>query len=199
MSHLDIYSLNVSFRGHFWGKTCENSFEFLFRRCGCGYHGNTGANADVSICSVVDETRIVLIRKIVWRELQCDQIRGDTHLKLVGLFVTFHLSLLPVLLHPFAGTRNPHQHGLRCGAAPLGRLPGPPAALRRLEKSVGHQGDQHGGIPAPQARPLPPRLHPQRHQRKATFYAELGLVMLLPLASCVSFPPVFSIYYLVSQ
>lgn len=79
------------------------------------------------------------------------------------MFVTFHLSLLPVLVYLFVGTWNPHQHGLRCGAAPLGRLPCSHAALRRLEKSVGHQGDQHGGIPAPKARSLPARFHPQRH------------------------------------
>lgn len=66
------------------------------------------------------------------------------------------------------GTRDSHQHGLRRGPPPLGRLPGAHAAVRRLEEGVGHQGDQHGGVPPPQARPLPPRFHPQRHQRKTS-------------------------------
>lgn len=66
------------------------------------------------------------------------------------------------------GTRDSHQHGLRCGSPPLGRLPGAHAAVRRLEEGVGHQGDQHGGVSSPQARPLPARFHPQRHQRKSS-------------------------------
>lgn len=91
--------------------------------------------------------------------------RFDMFLKLKILTVGAVRILAPWLLDLFqsAGTRNPHQHGLRRGAPPLGRLPCPHAAVRRLEEGVGHQGDQHGGIPAPEACPLPARFHPQRH------------------------------------
>ena len=64
---------------------------------------------------------------------------------------------------PPPGPRHPRGHGLRSSAPPLGGVPGAPAAVRGLETSLGHQGDQHRGVPAPQACPLPPRLHPQRH------------------------------------
>lgn len=64
MSHLDIYSLNVYFRGPLWEKKkhVKNALSFS---CDCGYHGNPQANTGVSIYSVVSKTHIVLIRKIV--------------------------------------------------------------------------------------------------------------------------------------
>lgn len=67
MSHLDIYSLNVYFRGLLRGekKTLKNALSFSSDFVVCGYHGNAQANANVSIYSAVSETRIVLIRKIV--------------------------------------------------------------------------------------------------------------------------------------
>jgi len=67
-----------------------------------------------------------------------------------------HLSAPP-------GARRPGGHGLRRGAAPLRRVPGAPAAVRGVAPRVEHPGDEHRGVPSPEAGALQEGLQPQRH------------------------------------
>lgn len=62
-----------------------------------------------------------------------------------------------------AGARDPGPQRLRGGPAPLRRLPRPPPAVRGLAQGLGRPGDQHGGVPAPEARPAPEGLRPRQH------------------------------------
>ena len=85
----------------------------------------------------------------------------------LSLSRSFSLSLPLLTLPPSSpGAWYPNHHGLCRGPPPLGGVPGAPAAIRGLEESVGHQSDQHGGIPPPQTCSPPTRLHTQGHQRK---------------------------------
>lgn len=69
------------------------------------------------------------------------------------------LSSLKPLLSP--GPWHSHRYGLCSGSAPLWGLSSSQSALWGLEVCVGHQGDQHWGIPSSEASSLPPWLHPQ--------------------------------------